>query len=638
MRLIEALFEPVSPSQDYGRPDYILLALILAVGTWLRFWHLGNVGLHGDEDIMALVARGIVDQGIPVLPSGMLYPRAPLHTYLLAGTTLLFGDTEWALRLPSAVIGSLCGLLAFFVGRRFLDPKPNLAFVALITFMPAMIDVSLTARMYVIYVAGLLVFATLLFRWERTDRFMPFVLALLTCVVTMQFHQLAVFAAPLFLYPGLANRSWKQLGLGAIALVIAALSRNIFGGLMRQAFPEDTERLIVESEPLRTPLELVFQGNARLALVMALAVFLAVVLTCTFRMPRWKAMLPATLLLALGAAACVMLHYHVGGIALLFGVLAWLRVGAGSVWRLAIIGAIVGATTLAYFSLLHGTGEFPGWSIIGAFVGTPSVWPTLRFAAFSPVGASILVGTLGFAAFRLARGQRIPVPYLFFAMAVWAPLFAMGLFRWNVAERYTIGALPFFLLVLISSVIFMMRNTGWGARLRENSLATAAVAVVFIAAIINPAAAWQASKNDYSDHPDHKGAAEFVRNLNPGPDDIIIAEDSINQMYYLERVNYRLQNFVGAKNHSTLRNGTLYDQYTGLPVIGTGSEFEAILDSNVAGNIYVIGDGQVSDTLRRRNRGNGIAEVLASGRLELVYEGRDGATKVWRLSRRSPAS
>ncbi|HUD96840.1 MAG TPA: hypothetical protein VMO24_04805, partial [Woeseiaceae bacterium] len=208
----------------------------------------------------------------------------------------------------------------------------------------------------------------------------------------------------------------------------------------------------------------------------------------------------------------------------------------------------------------------------------------------------------------------------------------------NVAERYTIGALPFFLLVIIAGATYLVRDTGWGARLRENSLATAAVAVVFIAAIINPAAAWQASKNDYSNHPDHKGAAEFMRKLNPGPDDIIIAEDSINQMYYLGRVNYRLQNFVGAKYHAVLRNGILHDQYTGVPVIGTGAEFQAILDGNVAGDIYVIGDGQVSETLRRRNRGNGIAEVLDSGRLELVYEGRDGATKVWRLSRRSPAS
>jgi hypothetical protein len=351
-------------------------------------------------------------------------------------------------------------------------------------------------------------------------------------------------------------------------------------------------------------------------------------------MERWKTALPATLLLAIGAAACAMLHYHIGAIALLAGAILWLRSDLRNPARLLIVGALVGVMALVQFYILHGTGEFPGRTIIGAFVGTPSIWPVLRFAGFSPIGIALLVATLVFAVYQLIRGHPIPVHYLFFAMAVWAPLVAMGLVRWNVAERYTIGALPFFLLALIASVMYAVRNTGWGAGLRRNTVATAAISVLFIAAVINPAAAWQASRNDYSDHPDHKGAAEFIRKLNPGPDDIILAEDSINQMYYLERVNYRLQNFVGATNHAVLRDGTLYDQYTGLPVIGTGSEFEAILDSNVSRNIFVIGDGQVSDTLRRRNRGNGIAEVLDSDRLEVIYAGRDLRTQVWKRNRR----
>jgi 4-amino-4-deoxy-L-arabinose transferase-like glycosyltransferase len=139
LQFVDRWFEPVEPSQAYDRRHFIALLLLLAAGTWLRFWHLDNVGLHGDEDIMGLAARGIVASGIPVLPSGMEYWRAPLHTYLLAGSTVFFGDTEWALRLPSAVVGSTCGLLAFFVGRRFLGPLPNLAFAATVILHPAMI-------------------------------------------------------------------------------------------------------------------------------------------------------------------------------------------------------------------------------------------------------------------------------------------------------------------------------------------------------------------------------------------------------------------------------------------------------------------------------------------------------------------
>jgi predicted membrane-bound mannosyltransferase len=167
LNLIDRWFESVSASQDYKRDHFIVLALLIIAGAALRFWHLDNVGLHGDEDIMGLAARGIIEHGIPVLPSEMVYWRAPLYTYLLAGSTAVFGDTEWALRFPSAVVGSLCGLLAFYVGRRFLDPIANLGFVATVIFLPVMIEVSQTARMYVFLIACLLLFAVLLFRWER---------------------------------------------------------------------------------------------------------------------------------------------------------------------------------------------------------------------------------------------------------------------------------------------------------------------------------------------------------------------------------------------------------------------------------------------------------------------------------------
>ena len=639
MRLIEALFDPVRPSQDYGRPDYILLVLILAVGIWLRFWHLDNVGLHGDEDIMGLAARGLVEQGAPILPSGMYYSRALAHTYLLAGSTMLFGDNEWALRLPSAIVGSLCGLFAFFMGKRFLDPKPNLAFVALIMFLPAMIDVSLTARMYVFFLAGLLIFATLLFRWERNRKVSSLLLALSAMVATVHLHPLAVFAAPLFLFPGLANQSWKQAKTGTIAMfsaVVISLQLDRFGS---QSYPEASERLDLPVAVQQTPIEILFHGQIRLAVVLALLAAFAVIVIGTFRMERWKMAMPAALLLAIGAGACIVLHYHLGGIALLFGAILWMRAGVRNYSRLLFIGALVGAAALVQVYILHSTGEFPGRTIIGAFVGTPSIWPMLQFAEFSPLGTVVLAVPIALAICRLSQGHRIPVHFLFFAMAVWAQLFAIGLMRWFVAERYTIGALPFFLIGIVTSVVYLVYNTDWGTKLQKYSVATSAAVVVLIAAVINPAAAWQASKNDYRDHPDHKGAAEFMRNLNPGPDDLVIAEDSIVQTYYLGKVDYRLQSVAGARNHSIQIKGVLHGQYTNTPVVGSGAELETILERHCANDVYVISSAQVSEGLMRRNRAGGIANVLASEQLEVIYKGRDDKTTVWRLRRdRSPAT
>src|SRR5688500_19313538 len=107
LSVIESWFSPVTSSQDYRRSDYILLILILAAGIWVRFWHLDNVGLHGDEDIMRLAARGIVANGLPILPADILYLRAPVHTYLIAASTILFGDSVWSLGMPSSIVSSI---------------------------------------------------------------------------------------------------------------------------------------------------------------------------------------------------------------------------------------------------------------------------------------------------------------------------------------------------------------------------------------------------------------------------------------------------------------------------------------------------------------------------------------------------
>ena len=132
---------------------------------------------------------------------------------------------------------------------------------------------------------------------------------------------------------------------------------------------------------------------------------------------------------------------------------------------------------------------------------------------------------------------------------------------------------------------------------------------------------------------DEAVARRRIRRLLSAESDIVIAEDSIVQTYYLGKVNYRLQSIEGARNHSVLRNGMLFGQYTGTPVIGSGKDLELVLSRKDGRRVYVISSEQGSDDLMRRNRGNGIAEVLSSGRLDVVYVGRDRKTTVWELRR-----
>ena len=96
-----------------SRWSWLLLTLIALVGLYLRVWHLGELGLHGDEDITTLAVRSILDHGYPLLPGGMVYLRAlPFH-YILAGSVSLLGMTEFALRLPAALFSAFSPASAF---------------------------------------------------------------------------------------------------------------------------------------------------------------------------------------------------------------------------------------------------------------------------------------------------------------------------------------------------------------------------------------------------------------------------------------------------------------------------------------------------------------------------------------------
>jgi Dolichyl-phosphate-mannose-protein mannosyltransferase len=631
--LVAACFQPVVVAGRYGRTDYIILGLIAAAGAWLRFCSLGNVGLHGDEDLMALAARGLIEHGVPVLPSGMIYGRVPLHVHLVAASMQIFGEGEWALRLPSAIIGTLCIVFSFFVGKRFLEPKSNLMFVALIAFMPVMIEVSMTGRMYVFLVAGVLLFGALSLRWETSGSPGWLALAMIAMVLSLQFQALAIFAAPIFLYPGLSNRSGKMLlqGFGAMSLAVVAMEATQWWH--HRYYPEGMERLASPPDLESSPLQILASGHTGLLTAGALLAACVVVVILVVARGQRMALSPATMLLTCGVTACVMLHYHVGLVALLVGSIIWLRTGEDRASRLWFVAAVVAAIAATQVIVLRASGEYPGRQLIGAMVGTPSIWPYFRFASMAPVAAVVLCVSVAVALVRMTKGAVLPAYFLFFVIAVWSALFALGAFTWDIAPRYTLGILPYFLLCVVAGLAYLVRTTSLGESLQTARALRVVVWITAVVVLVNPVAVLQVARNDYSDHPDHKGAAEYIKGSRPGPQDILIAEDSIVQTYYLGRVDYRLLNVDVARKHSVVKEGVLRGQYTGTPILGTGREFSVVLDAATTGEVYVIGSGENFADERRRNRGNGIAEVLESGRLEVVFEGRDGKTRVWRLRR-----
>lgn len=633
--MIGRWFEQSAVPQDYRGADYAVLLILLAVGVVVRFWGLDNVGLHGDEETMAMPTMSLLETGQPLLLSGMYYSRALLQIYLMSGSVLMFGESEWAFRFPSAIVGSFTGLAAFFMGRRFLPPQFNLAFVATVTLLPGMIAISQTARMYVFFVTLIIWFAACIFRWERDQKITSLICALLVWSLAVHFHILSIFAAPLFLFPGISRQSWLHLYQGAAAFAIGWAVFIFQRDWVSSKYPEDEQRPPeVDENGTLSSLDTLLAGSDWILFV-TVAVIAGLSILAFINVSRRSGRQHALPIvpIGLGLVAIMALHYHVAAILMILGIVFWLREPKlDRSWLLMALGIAV-VIAIIQMVTLYVSGVYPGRKLIGAVVGVPSVWPVIRFLEFAPF-AGIVYGAALLLMFRqFTIGRKLPMHFIFFAIAVWAPLLLLGLFRWYLPPRYALGQLGFFLMCTFAGLVFLAHHRNWLTINQRLSRPLFAGLAIITLALINPIALPGAVNPTYENYPDHKGAAEFIRELNLDEGATIIAEDALQQGYYLGRVDYWLREIGDARSYSVVREGKILDQYTGAVVLGTGEELEALLDERAGTEVYIIGSGENFVGNVRRLRGEGIAEALQSDRLEIVFNGRDNKTKIWKALR-----
>ncbi len=118
------------------------------LAIWLRWRYIMNVGLHVDEFSTLWGSRQVMDSGLPLMPSGVLYTRGLFSTYLIAAVGKLFGLTYVVGRMPSLVFGVLAVLATFFLGQRSWNARVGLLAAALLALLPEAIEASGRARFY----------------------------------------------------------------------------------------------------------------------------------------------------------------------------------------------------------------------------------------------------------------------------------------------------------------------------------------------------------------------------------------------------------------------------------------------------------------------------------------------------------
>ena len=95
----------------------VLLGLILCLAFGLRLYRLGYQELRGDEAFGVLFStqtlREIVSETLRTVE-----PHPPLDYAILHGWMSFAGDSEFAVRFPSAVAGALTVAMAYALARR----------------------------------------------------------------------------------------------------------------------------------------------------------------------------------------------------------------------------------------------------------------------------------------------------------------------------------------------------------------------------------------------------------------------------------------------------------------------------------------------------------------------------------------
>jgi 4-amino-4-deoxy-L-arabinose transferase-like glycosyltransferase len=135
-------------SRQIGKWGSVTLAVILAFSAFSAFSRLDH-SFVAEDFVHALAARSYLTDGSFRLGHyDREYTRARLMTMCVAWSFRLFGESEFAARIPSATLAVLNVLLLFLIARFFFDNSVALWAAGIFAFQPSLIANGRMVRMY----------------------------------------------------------------------------------------------------------------------------------------------------------------------------------------------------------------------------------------------------------------------------------------------------------------------------------------------------------------------------------------------------------------------------------------------------------------------------------------------------------
>ena len=118
---------------------YLLLTAIMLLGFGLRYYNLGYMSFDHDEMGLINKSKGIFKLGFPyTVYAGEIrwITTYELVPYAQALSALIFGYSEWSMRLPSCIMGTLCIGVIALMGRRLFNWRVGLFAAFVYACMP----------------------------------------------------------------------------------------------------------------------------------------------------------------------------------------------------------------------------------------------------------------------------------------------------------------------------------------------------------------------------------------------------------------------------------------------------------------------------------------------------------------------
>ena len=119
----------IRDTMSFDPLPYVLLAAIIGLGFAFRYSDFGAMSFDHDEYGLVQKSKGVLELGFPFTRlAGEIRPATTyeLVPYFLAAFRFFFGEAEWAMRLSSLIMGTLCIGVIAVMGRRLFNWRTGL--------------------------------------------------------------------------------------------------------------------------------------------------------------------------------------------------------------------------------------------------------------------------------------------------------------------------------------------------------------------------------------------------------------------------------------------------------------------------------------------------------------------------------